>query len=247
MIKYCPKCGKENDDDAIFCISCGKRLTGHHTLATKDDDPQDGDKNKEMILIGVVVVLVIAIAIVGAFAFMSMNNNENNDIFTDSNSNSNSNSNNNDNTGSVSSSSIPLSEVNGLAQVLESELKTKDISEISTVEYKGTSFTKQQCLYIFAKAIDMKNKGMDGNINFESFGHPDSPLNSVSTSYLTKSEYVDMAQRTCSWMENNGKAPNYTGIIVAGSPDFGYNYLVIAFTMVILESKEGSLPPSISL
>ena len=25
---YCPKCGKENPDDAQFCNSCGSRLTG---------------------------------------------------------------------------------------------------------------------------------------------------------------------------------------------------------------------------
>ena len=241
MPKFCPKCGKENEDDATFCIICGTRLSGLNTTDTSDtngDTSVKSDKNKEMILIGVVVVLVIAIAIVGVFAFMSLNNNENFDLFGHNNVDNNVNT--------VSSSSIPLSEVYGLAQALENELKTKDIGEISTVQYKGVIFTKEQCLYIFAKAIDMKNRGEDGIINFKSFGPPDDPLYSVKTTHLIKSEYVDMAQRTVAWMDNNGKAPNYTGIVVAGSPDFGYDGLVIAFAWVIIESKNGSLPPMIS-
>jgi hypothetical protein len=27
MVKYCPKCGKENNDEAQFCVQCGERLT----------------------------------------------------------------------------------------------------------------------------------------------------------------------------------------------------------------------------
>ena len=133
-----------------------------------------------------------------------------------------------------------MSEVYGLASAFSNN------PSASSIQYKGVTFTKQQCLYIFAKAIDMKNKGLSGNINFKSFGLPDDPLYGVSTSYLSKSEYVDMAQRTVAWMDNNGKAPNYTGVVVAGSPDFGYEGLTVAFAMVILSSGNGSLPPNIS-
>jgi hypothetical protein len=201
------------------------------------------DKNKEKILIGVAIVLVIAIAVVGVFAFMSLNN-DNQD--TGFGSFSSDNGPNNSNSGTISTSSIPLSEVHGLAASLSSELNTKDIGEISSVEYKGVTFTKEQCLYIFAKAVEMKNSGLNGNINFKSFASPNDPLNRISTKYLVKSEYVDMAQRTCNWMDSHGRAPNYTGIVVPGSPDFGYDGLVLAFCIVILQSENGSLPPAIS-
>jgi hypothetical protein len=237
LTKICPNCGKENEDDSTFCIACGERLSGLNNINTRKDSNTDNDNNKKIILIGVIAVLIIAIAIVGVFALMAWNSNENIDLF---------NNNANNNVSTVSSSSIPLSEVYGLAKAFENELQTKDISEISSVEYKGVTFSKPQCLYIFAKAIDMKNKGVDGNINFKSFGPPDDPLYGVKTSFLLKSEYVDMAKRTVTWMENHGNAPNYTGIIVAGSPDFGYDGLVLAFAMVIVESENGSLPLSIS-
>ena len=150
------------------------------------------------------------------------------------------NNNQNNNNAPVTGSSIPLSEVHGLASAYSNNPRD------SSVSYKGVSFTKPQCLYIFAKAIGMRDKGLDGDISYKSFDYPDDPLNNVITTYLVKSEYVDMAQRTANWMDNNGKAPNYTGISVAGSPDFGYEGLVAAYAMVILKSENGALPPSIS-
>ena len=243
MGKYCSNCGTENDEKSKFCKNCGKNLFGLHDI-DKEDKDSSNDINNQKILIGVVVVLVIAIAIVGAYAFMSFNNDNVNTESSSTNNNGNFNSNNNVDT--VTSSSIPLSEVPGLARTLADNLNSKDIQEISSVQYKGVTFTKPQCLYIFAKAIEMKNSGIDGNINFKSFGPPDSPLNAIITSYLTKSEYVDMAQRTSAWMDKHGKAPNYAGIVVAGSPDFGYDGLVLAFAIAIMESENGSLPSSIS-
>jgi len=256
LSRYCSKCGKENDNDSKFCVGCGEKLSGLHDINTIGKDNKDNinninkddkeDKNKQIILIGVVAVLIIAIAIVGAYAFMSLgDNNINNDNSYVGNSNNNSLSLGTEGS-TVTKSSIPLSEVHGLAAALQNKLQTSDISAISSVEYKGVTFTKQQCLYIFAKAIDMKSRGVSGDIVFGSYSPPDSPLNSISTSSLTKDEYVDMAQRTYRWMDNNGRAPNYTGIYAPGSPDFGYDGLVLAFAIAILDSKDGSLVSIIS-
>ena len=187
MIKYCQNCGKENDDKSTFCRGCGERLAGLHNINTENNDTVD--KNKEKILIGVVVVLVIAIAIVGAFVFMSFNDNNEDNEFSPSTS---TNLNTNDNTATVTSSSIPLSKVNGLAVALDRKAQSQDLTLISSVEYEGVTFTKPQCLYIFTKAIDMKSRGENGNIDFGSFSPPDDPLNSVNAVYFTKNEYVDM-------------------------------------------------------
>ncbi|MCL2115407.1 MAG: zinc-ribbon domain-containing protein [Methanobrevibacter sp.] len=241
MIKYCSDCGEKNDENSTFCKNCGGRLFRLHTINPKDNN-SNRKSNKEKILIGVVIVILIAIMAVGAFAFVSLDDNNGIGILNNVNLDADS----NNNVATVTASSIHLSEVYGLASVFSSELDYKNIHEISSVEYKGVTFTKQQCLYIFAKAIDMKNKDLDGTINFKSFHPPESPLNGVSTNYLTKSEYVDMAQRTYNWMDKQGLAPNYTGITVAGSPDFGYDGLVLAFSIVILESENSSLPSGIS-
>jgi len=240
LTKYCSKCGKNSDDDATFCGDCGERLTGLHTTVINDNE--NNDKNKEKLLMGVAVVLVIAIAIVGAFAFISWNSNEGTNLGDTANNNPNL----NNNVATVTSSSIPLSEVYGLAVALDKKAQSQDLVLISSVDYKGVTFTKPQCLYIFTKAIDMKSRGESGNINFRSFSPPDDPLRSINTRYISQSEYVDMAQRTVAWMDNNGKAPNYTGIFAAGSPDVGYDYLVALFALIIIESKNGSLVSHVS-
>lgn len=92
----------------------------------------------------------------------------------------------------------------------------------------------------------MKNSGLSGDIEFGSYGPPESALNSYSTDYLLKSEYVNMAQRTHSWMDSNGKVPNYIGVYIAGSPDFGPDYLLLVFTLVILDFNNSSLVSTVS-
>jgi len=192
------------------------------------------------ILIGVVIALILIVAVIGTYAVVTTLNNDSNDnndsdSAVDSSIGTDLDTNNVD-TASVTSSSIPLSEVRGLAQ------KYLDSSMPSSLEYQGVTFTKPQCLYIFAKYIDMKNTGTDGDIKFKSFKSPDKPSIGQldSREYFTKSEYVDMAQRTISWMDNHGRAPNYIGVWTAGSNDVGYNRLVWLFASIITD-------PNISL
>lgn len=219
---------------------------GLHTINKIDDNKNNTknnagkeDKNKQIILIGVVAVLVIAIAIVGAYAFMSLSDNNSDNSYVDSANDNGLNLGTESST--VTSSSIPLSEVYGLVSAFT------DNTDASSVQYNGVTFTREQCLYIFAKAVDMRNNGQDGVINFKSYGVPDDPLNSVNTRIVSKSEYVDMAQRTCNWMDSHGRAPNYTGIVVPGSPDIGYHYLPILYALVLVNyEKDGFLPSTVS-
>ncbi|MGL6298572.1 MAG: zinc ribbon domain-containing protein, partial [Methanobacteriaceae archaeon] len=152
---FCPSCGTKNEENLAFCKNCGKKLSGLQDTNISNNN----DNNTEKILIGVVVAIVILIVIGGASAFISLSNNNNN------NNNNNTNGIDNlNNADTVTSSSISLSEVYGLAVALDKKAQTQDLSTISYVSYKGVTFTKEQCLYIFAKAIDMKNQGISGNI-----------------------------------------------------------------------------------
>lgn len=249
MSRYCSNCGKENDDTSKFCVGCGEKLSGLHTINDSDKGIKDNKnntykndkegKNKQIILIGVVVVLVIAIAVVGTYAFLSLSDNNSDNSYVGSANNNGFNSGAESST--VTSSSIPLSDVYGLVSAFT------DNTDASSVQYKGVTFTREQCLYIFAKAVGMRNNGQDGVINFKSYGAPNDPLNSVNTRIVSKSEYVDMAQRTCNWMDSHGRAPNYTGIVVPGSPDIGYHYLPILYALVLVNyEKDGFLPSVVS-
>lgn len=66
MVKYCPKCGAENEDDGEFCTSCG------NDLKTKSQKSNGSISiNKKTLLIGVVIVIIIAV--IGIFALTGGN------------------------------------------------------------------------------------------------------------------------------------------------------------------------------
>ncbi|MDL2246052.1 zinc ribbon domain-containing protein [Methanobrevibacter sp. OttesenSCG-928-K11] len=84
MTKYCPNCGKDNDDNSTFCRYCGKKLSGIHDINIENKPISD---NKEKKLWAIVIVLIIAIAIIGTFAFMAINDNNENTEPTNNKSN----------------------------------------------------------------------------------------------------------------------------------------------------------------
>lgn len=153
---------------------------------------------------------------------MSFNDNSNNNSPNNVDTNL---STNKGDTASVTSYSIQLSDVWGLAQ------KYLDSSMPDSLEYQGVTFTRQQYLYIFAKALAMKNNGLDGDIKFKSFNRPDSP--SVGQldedGFIKDLEVFDAAQRTVAGRDNNGRAPNYIGGFTPGNNDIGYYKLVYYF------------------
>jgi len=68
LTKYCPKCGKNNNDNSTFCNGCGERLSviqGVHF-------PKDSSFGNKTI-IGVIIVLAVILAVIGTYVFVSMN------------------------------------------------------------------------------------------------------------------------------------------------------------------------------
>lgn len=65
IMKECPKCGKENLDEAKFCTGCSFDL--------RDVTPKGQGKGNRLKLIGVLIVLIIIVLCVGLF--FTMNNN----------------------------------------------------------------------------------------------------------------------------------------------------------------------------
>ena len=81
MTKFCPNCGEENEDVAIFCKSCGHDLSDL-TERMKDSDRKVPSKNKESankslnIKIIAAIILIIAIVAVAALSFNGNSNEE---------------------------------------------------------------------------------------------------------------------------------------------------------------------------
>jgi hypothetical protein len=229
----CPNCGQENSEDSKFCENCGSKLTKGSLVPKSTTQPEkEGWSTTSKIL---VIAIVILIVILGAAIGILLKSN-NNPTITPSN-----------NTGTpttiTASTGIPLSEVPNLAQSI-----TQSGIGFSTMNFGGVTLDKNQCLYITARAIVMLNKGETGSIPINQYGNPDNPYGTVTSANIVKSDYVSMAQRTYTWMDNNGAAPNYLGITNPGQPDLStYDVLKLYSKVLTAYKNTGQLPTSIQI
>jgi len=141
------------------------------------------------------------------------------------------------------STGIPVSEVPNLASEV-----SKSTGTIQNIEFEGVNLSMNQCIYIFARAIVMINNGETGNIPIKSFQSAESPGGTVNSARIAKSEYVDMADRTYQWMDQNGNVPNYIGVYEGGANDLSPEMMLRTFVKVLTEYKStGKLPESITV
>ncbi|MEG3225524.1 MAG: hypothetical protein BME94_08490, partial [Methanobacteriales archaeon Met13] len=112
------------------------------------------------------------------------------------------------------STGIPVSEAPNLASEI-----SKSTGSVQTIQFKGLTLNMNQCMYILSKAIVMINNGEKGNIPIKTFSNAPSPSGTVNSARIAKNEYVDLADRTYQWMDQNGKVPNHGGVFQAGVND----------------------------
>ena len=222
-------CGASNGKYARFCERCGTKIRDSSMLAKgpKVTEEKKGSNVKYLILVCVVLVAVLAVAAAYIFyghpAASNASQAPNNTISL--------------------STGFPLSETPDLAAEI-----FKANGNIATVQYHGVTLDKNQCLYILSKAIVMLNSGETGDISINQFGNASDPEGILSSAYITRSEYVDMASRTYRWMDSNGRSPNHTGIDLSGSPDLSPDMTLKVFANVLAQYKAtGQLPASISV
>jgi len=139
------------------------------------------------------------------------------------------------------SSGFPVTE----APALASEISRYD-GKISNIQYKGLSLDKNQCLYLMARSITLIDQGEKINIPIRNYAGPANPYGVLSSANVARVNYVDMASRTYIWMDNNGQAPNYTGIYTPGSPDLSSDLTFKLFMKVLTQYKNtGKLPSTV--
>ena len=81
MVKYCPKCGTPNDDNALFCTMCGYQFSqSQETIPSNQQFPtfqppisKKSRKNMWIIVGAIVVVLIMIIAIIAAISLSPSN------------------------------------------------------------------------------------------------------------------------------------------------------------------------------
>ncbi len=215
----CRKCLHDNDKDAKFCEKCGSSLV----------KPRKNGKNINIILIIAIVALVVILGIAVGFIIKGTPAESQNSTQVQ--------------VQISESTGFPVSEVPNLAAEV-----SKSNGNIQSVQYKGVTLDTNQCFYIFSKGIVMINNGEKGYISIKPVKSAEAPYGVLTSSILSKSEYVDMAGRTSNWIDTNGQVPNYVGIITPGSPDISPDLVFKAYMKALTEYKNtGQLPTSVSV
>ena len=226
----CHKCGHKNDEDASFCENCGTKIKTAITNKphTNEDSNKESMGQTTKILIIICVVLVIGVGIAAGIIIKNsqVSNNTNSSINEIS-----------------TSSGFPISQAPNLAVQL-----SKYNGNFESVNYGTITLTKNQCLYILAKAIVMINNSEQGNIPIKSIKSPASPTGTVTSATITKADYIDIASRTYLWIDKNGQSPNYVGITNPGQPDLSPTTTLNIFTKILSDYNSTSqLPPSVTI
>ena len=99
-------------------------------------------------------------------------------------------------------------------QILDASATVKSYIESNKalpafVKIGSTYVTMAQFLQLMVTDLLNINSKKTGNIQLETVNAAPNPTQSVQAGNIYKSEYLDMAQRISSFIENNGAAPNY--------------------------------------
>lgn len=76
MVKYCPNCGNELNDSAVFCSKCGHKIKNKSSLniiPTKKEQKLD-DRKKKIAIVSVTAIIIIIIVCLAVFAVNGSDN-----------------------------------------------------------------------------------------------------------------------------------------------------------------------------
>jgi hypothetical protein len=229
----CPKCGHKNDIDADFCENCGTKIknTGDDKQYTNNSSNESISQTTKLLIV-ICVVLVIGIGI--AAGVLIKNNLEKSPVQSVTNSSADQ---------ITNSSGFPVSQTSNLAVQI-----VKYNGNMGSVNYGSVKLDQNQCLYILSKAIVMINNNETGNIPIKSIQSASSPEGTVTSGTIAQSDYVNVATRTYTWIDNYGRSPNYVGIKNPGQPDLSPTMTLDLFSKVLSEyNSTGQLPQSVSI
>ena len=120
--------------------------------------------------------------------------------------------------------------------------------DFSSIDYKGNSYSESQCIYIFSKYVLKINSGDDSAIIVRSISKAPNPNAEDLSQEISKKDYISMAGRIVSFIDNNNAVPNYVGISSIGPRDLSPDKLLYLYSQIVLNyGVTGDLPESVEI
>ena len=138
---------------------------------------------------------------------------------------------------------IEMQDVPNLAQ----KVSEKNYA-FSTIEYMGNEYDEAQCIYIFSEYLLNIDKNKDSSIEVKDIKKATNPSGEDLSQSIDKADYLSIAQRVHSWMDQKDTVPNYVGISGIGAADLSPKMMLKLFTLASLEySITEELPESVDI
>ena len=117
----------------------------------------------------------------------------------------------------------------------------------SSVNISGNNVNMSNYLGASTSAVLNISKGSNTAITIKNFGSAASPSETITTQTISKAEYLDMANRVRSYMDKNGRAPNYVTQTSTGKT-IRYESMIYMFSQILsYYNTNKALPSSITV
>ena len=118
----------------------------------------------------------------------------------------------------------------------------------STIDYNGNEYTEAQCIYIFSEYLLNIDKNKNSSIEIRDIKNASNPSGKDLSQSIDESDYLSIAQRVHSWIDQKDTVPNYVGISGVGAADLSPKMMLKLFTLATLEySITEELPESVEI
>ncbi|HML05613.1 MAG TPA: transglutaminase domain-containing protein [Methanobacterium sp.] len=140
----------------------------------------------------------------------------------------------------VTSTNFTVSEIKDAASrikaYVDSNNRLPHYVTIGSTQVKMPDF-----LNLLAAGLLQLNSGTNTPVTLETVNSATKPVESIKSGNINKADYLDLAKRVNTYIDANGKLPNYT---TSGLGKFGYESLIYMFSKVMAFEKANQRLPS---
>lgn len=146
------------------------------------------------------------------------------------------------NVSAANSTNVTTDQVVNASGVVKSYVETNHALP-STVNVSGNQVNMQQFLELSATAVTNINNKSNATIAIKNYGNATAPSENITSRNITKTEYLDIANRVKSYMDSNGRAPNYATQASTGDT-ISFESMVYMYSKILNYYKTNNVLPN---
>ena len=146
------------------------------------------------------------------------------------------------NVSAANSTNVTINQVVNASSVVKSYVETNHTLP-STVNVSGNQVNMQQFLELSTTAVSNINNKSNATIALKDYGNATAPSENITSRNINKTEYLDMANRVKSYMDSNGRSPNYATQTSTGDT-IGFESMVYMYSKILNYYKTNNVLPN---